>query len=525
MTPDDHRQIVTLLKRIPDYEDQDRRRNLKSGLPLEIRDQIEDDGSPATHLNNILRVTDLELDTPPAGVSWPIMILIDNAMSWASYYIATPGVQEIVIDLKALRGTLETRAIERIAGIGARIADALASAFLTRRKLDLFVRFYLNENLFVNISGPGPVRKVAVQLVDWYAKNGNLALLIDSALLANPGDPYLRAVAVETARAEPTQPYSPEERLSNIHIQQLSLCLSRLFVYQELEAFVLAHLCVKLEAVSLRPDLLDIAVDLVLWCEARGWTSKLVESALAERPGDPALLLIVGSPRPERPVSSNVDGATIKVGPVMAALAYGLARAFSYGELHRLVMRTFGRDLESVAGRGSLKEVAYELLEWANNNGLVDTLVGAVRRVKPDEVLFQLYPDISPNSYSPYAFANSLQGDTPPVQSSELWQCSEAIVECFSYSELKQVVLSTFSISLEIITLADNLESVVGDLLGWVHQRGQVRRLLEAMLSAKPNNLSFCACAERLGIGRDREAAGEGDSPPFSFQAATQSST
>ena len=59
MIPGDDDQLVKLVKRIPDYEDQDRCRNLKSGLPLEIRYQIEDDGSPATHLKNILRITDL----------------------------------------------------------------------------------------------------------------------------------------------------------------------------------------------------------------------------------------------------------------------------------------------------------------------------------------------------------------------------------------------------------------------------------------------------------------------------------
>ena len=72
--------------------------------------------------------------------------------------------------------------IETIAGIEARIAAAIGSAFPTLRKLDLFVRFYLNEDLFTEISGRSSVRNVAARLVEWLARNKSLMPLSTSHL-------------------------------------------------------------------------------------------------------------------------------------------------------------------------------------------------------------------------------------------------------------------------------------------------------------------------------------------------------
>lgn len=288
----EHDNLLDLLRAIPDYDDQQSRRLLKRKLPSEILDNIEDDGAPAIHLKNILRVVDTDLEYPSDNGIWPILTLVENAKIWAERFHFSPGINHVIDELNTLHKNLQERAIQHIPEISDHITSALVSAFPTRRKLELFALFSLNWNL-ENFYGNN-LLELTTNLVNFAIKEKRLIFLIDAAMNASPHDPYIRAVAVAAHRCDPIDPPLPGEKLDGLQIQQLSIALAGAFIYQELRDITQLVLKKKLEEISLREELIDVAVDLVLASERYDVTYDLIKEALKERPINQVFLWFIG---------------------------------------------------------------------------------------------------------------------------------------------------------------------------------------------------------------------------------------
>ena len=90
----------------------------------------------------------------------------------------------------------------------------------------------------------------------------------------------------------------------------------------------------------------------------------------------------------------------------------------------------------TLPGEIVLLEVADELVDWAEMRGLLDTLVAAVRDVRPNQSVFRVYPNISENFVEdPFVLAYSPSFDTRSFENEqEVYNMVEPIVECFSVS-------------------------------------------------------------------------------------------
>src|ERR1043165_3880195 len=79
--------------------------------------------------------------------------------------------------------------------------EALLSAFLSRAALAKMVRFGLDERLS-DIADEPSLRATVFTLIEWAEAHGKLAQLLSAAVDSNPGNPDLRAVALQL-NAEP----------------------------------------------------------------------------------------------------------------------------------------------------------------------------------------------------------------------------------------------------------------------------------------------------------------------------------
>ena len=491
-------QLIKLIRRIPDHEEPYGLKLLKQGIPSEIRDQIEYDGAPKTHLENILRTIDVDLEIVPESGKWPVITLVENAIFLAKGSNYIEGGTEVVAQLKALHKNLVEDAVQQIPDIRDNFAEALVNAFPTVRKLELFLLFSFDENLH-NVAGGTNLLEKAQELVVWTIDNKRLCDLIDAAVTASPQDPYIRAVAVEAFCAQPSLSYVPGQRLNGIQIRQLSQSLVGAFIYQELRDLS-SRLGIKLETVSLREEILDVATDLILYTESRDLTEELIAAAIEARPTNRALLWIVG----RKPPSLLAQPTAARTKPPLAgseveALMDALVRAFSYRDLRHFVVQTFGREIDVISLGENLDHVAFELVVWAERQDLITDLVDSALRVRPGEPIFQSFPHV-PDVAPPKHQSFEIDEEALDLTRRDMASLHTTLLETFSYIELDQVVQTAFHITIENISLANNLSEVAFDLLLWAERQALLRTLFSAALSAKPQNLALRTLATEHGI-------------------------
>src|SRR4051794_15960500 len=80
-------------------------------------------------------------------------------------------------------------------------------------------------------------------------------------------------------------------------------------------------------------------------------------------------------------------------------------------------------------------------------------------------------------------------------------QLQEALLEAFpSITDLAQMVAFELNENLAAIASGSNLSSVVFELVVWADARGTVKALIQAALSANPDNEQLRALAAQMGI-------------------------
>lgn len=483
----EHDNLLDLLRAIPDYDDQQSRRLLKRKLPSEILDNIEDDGAPGTHLKNILRVVDTDLENPPQDGVWPILTLVENAKIWAERFHYSPVINHILEGLNTLYEVLQERATQQIPKIDEYLTNALISAFPTLRKLELFILFAFDW-MIEDVAGSNLLEKTS-NLVSLAIEEKMLVNLIDMAILSSPHDPYIRAVAVQANRAEPIAPPSVGQSLNGHQIQQLSIALAGAFIFQEFRELTHVVLDKKLEELSLREQLTDAAIDLILYCERTGTTHKFIKAALDLRPNNHIFNWFLGHPPANTSEPLLVTSSTMLASPdSWFELRNAFVREFSFSELRHFVMKTFGRELDYISLGNNLNELVVDLFKWTIDQGLLNDLLDAAKVARPEELIFQLFPSI------PSSLVNTNKAENH-INEEEYFEFSkkclltfrDILIETFTYSELFQMMYK-IGYDLETITLGATLNMVVLDLVTWAERRNLTSLLLKSALSTKPEN-------------------------------------
>lgn len=80
LSSEERNDLIALLLKLPNRNNPVMRRQLYTGLPRELQDQIVDDGAPRTHITSIVNTVDDESWDKPYEGSWPVLQLIENAI-------------------------------------------------------------------------------------------------------------------------------------------------------------------------------------------------------------------------------------------------------------------------------------------------------------------------------------------------------------------------------------------------------------------------------------------------------------
>ncbi|HVQ36819.1 MAG TPA: effector-associated domain EAD1-containing protein [Pyrinomonadaceae bacterium] len=109
------------------------------------------------------------------------------------------------------------------------LRDALVSAFPSYADLKMMTLFQLNEKLQNHVE-PGPMNRVAMDLIDWAEAQGKLEALIAGARAKNPGNVALQRFAVEVSLTSDAPPQGRLEAivLEGVPFQQVNQWRARM---------------------------------------------------------------------------------------------------------------------------------------------------------------------------------------------------------------------------------------------------------------------------------------------------------
>lgn len=492
------KKLVDLLRDLPDQDDPKRRQLLLRNIPRDIRDAIVSEGGPTIHFTNIILTVDNEAWEQPLVGRWPILTLIDNAVAWAELY--KPTTEVIITTLQGMRKDLQEEVVLRIPSFAQQLEEGLLSAFPTYHKLRNFVLFALNEHL-ATFAATGNLSIAVYDLVLWARMKKRLFELVAAALDENPHDPYLLTFAVQVGLAQNLTPYTPGTTFTGRQIRLLSLALVHTFTYTEFQQIALQVFDKRLECITLRPDLQGISIDMVLYSEQYGRSGELLNAALVLQPTNPPLRAFMGLPLVEPPdtIKSNpVEGLQIGY-QQRRVLSKAFERLFSYAELQNLVLHTLHKELDFISLGDNLGVIIGDLIQWAEMSGVLVRLVEAARIMKPDDPTLLFFPNLLEDE-------SDKQVDILLGREHEK-QLFNALVNAFSYTEIRSLVARTFATNLEIISLASDLESVVFKLIIWCSNSRRITKLVIAAIAVRPKDSVLRKIAAEIAAQRISENA------------------
>jgi tetratricopeptide (TPR) repeat protein len=76
----------------------------------------------------------------------------------------------------------------------------------------------------------------------------------------------------------------------------------------------------------------------------------------------------------------------------------------------------------------------------------------------------------------------------------------DALLDAFSYSDLRALAESRLAVNLERVTARNSLDLVAYELIQWVQKRGRLHELVWAAIESRPNNPRLQEIASRLGL-------------------------
>jgi hypothetical protein len=197
LTSDERRQLIDLLRKLPNIHDPQALTLLLATLPPALRDSIPRTRVVAMDIPRLVDTVEGEAWSPlPDGV-YPITVVIENASGLA------PG-SRLASELQALLTTLRSRTAgsayappptQGLSGQQRRaIQQALLSAYGVKGALEQMVSFCLNEKLAV-IAGGDNLSEIIFSLIQWAEASGKVTDLLRCARQENPGNPELQMVA------------------------------------------------------------------------------------------------------------------------------------------------------------------------------------------------------------------------------------------------------------------------------------------------------------------------------------------
>ncbi len=180
--------------------------------------------------------------------------------------------------------------------------------------------------------------------------------------------------------------------------------------------------------------------------------------------------------------------------------------AYSSADLEQLVQFDLNERLEGIVGPGSLSEVVFKLIQWAEAHGQTTQLLRALRDNRPNNAEIQaVAKELLPRDAVPV-------GDAP-LDGPRRSRLRAALLDQFpNRTELAMLVDDTLSVNLNKVASGSNLTETVFELIQWasIDPQGQMRPLLTEAVARRPNSAELKALKRELFGDGDRAAVSAG---------------
>lgn len=301
---DDRDQLIRLLLQQPNIEEKAVRRILLAGLPSPLRATVKLSDIPLAELHAILDVADSDVWAPLPDGSYPVIRVIENAIS------IVVG-SKLELELQALARNLRDRALasEDVAQLRAALQEALPSPSAVEQLL----RSEYNQAL-ETITSDTDLPDVIGDVIGWAERRGRHDLL-SRALKASPNAPSLRRLAAQLGLLSSAPPVLGAAELPPAPLdpfsERLAQALAATLRVNELRQLSRLRLGVPLEGAAKGSSLADLASGLVRWAAEQGRADELLLGALDLRPDSAQL----------RELAAEAGLATVELGAETDAAA------------------------------------------------------------------------------------------------------------------------------------------------------------------------------------------------------------
>jgi len=274
-------------------------------------------------------------------------------------------------------------------------------------------------------------------------------------------------------------------KVPGFKMQLQEALLSAFSTYRRLRYFLLFVLDIHLAQISSGTNLREVAESLVRWAEKEQMLFELTAAAVTENPHDPYLHAIAAQIGlvdlfPAYSPSTALTGQQIR------RLSLTLAHAYTYEELHQIIMQISGRKLERITLRSDLEDITIDLINFAEQYGYTRDLLQAALDAQPDNAALRVFLGSPLSSAAEPNYSPPIQAQ--PIDPQQLDALQKTFEGLFSYLELQNLVLRTFHKELDLISLRDTLSDVVSDLIHWGIKNDYLTKLVEAARKLRPDN-------------------------------------
>jgi len=177
--------------------------------------------------------------------------------------------------------------------------------------------------------------------------------------------------------------------------------------------------------------------------------------------------------------------------------------AFDFQELRMLMAYDLGETLEEVVGEGSLNQVVFDLIKWAERNGRMEDLVRAAVQNRPENPRVKAAADaILPPADPSLTPAAPSKANVATYDAVRRRRLREELVESFSRrSDLTIILADTVGENLEaIVSNGTTLEEAAFELTQWlgVDPQARLEPFLAEAIQRRPNNAELKALYAEL---------------------------
>jgi hypothetical protein len=291
---------------------------------------------------------------------------------------------------------------------------------------------------------------------------------------------------------------STEQELARLEAALLSAFHS----ITSLRIMVRTRLNERLEAISGSSSLKHAVHELVAYFENHGRTRDLLRAALEENPRNSALQALsaglgMGTGRGEPDL--NLTGAQRQ------RLHALLCKIYRPADLNAFSLSTFERSLWEIAGEGSLQDIAFDLIRWAEAHGQLKELVDAARQAWPN------HPDLQTLAGELTSAASPHPAEEPPparlaLTGKQLGELKDEFARRFSREELMRLASFRFNLNLNELGEGKTLNELAMLLLEWAEENNQMAALLEEAINERPNSSVLKTLSEILAASSGLKA-------------------